>query len=593
MASAANDSLRARLAAVKPVPASVQLLQRQLTNGDAAVREAGLVSITKVRPPAEPLTDLIARLLEHENWYVKRTGAAAITKCAELEDAAQIAVHQIAAVRLTHEDPEVRRCAARALIAIIKSSMGEGGSHTAGLGVTKTVFGRQKEFAPPKRSMDGEGDDENDDARSTASEDSMAGSAPVGSIANSVGQLALEEIIMRLQHDNPDVRQLVIDSLNQLGPISEPYAFKISCCIADPDIRVRNAAMESFRFIGVHLNAGVDEVANLLRHPDESIRIHAKRTIHVIAEHSGQLAAERVAAQLPLIEKHAESLREKRAPTLGKHEADKRPGTEFADIKTCKRAILTVICELGALTAPHSKNLIHYLDERDVEIRSAAVRAIVCSETESGSTIKLLRRKLDHPDAEIRRAAQDVLRGLAGQSLAVASAIGKIFVEDTSETTPEALRLRRQCMQILGGAGKNATRFLVDIARELENNDFQVRRAALEAIQDLGEHAKGACVEIGRRLLHSDPVVRRIAVETIGRMGAHAGQLIPRVEGMVDIEEDADVKNAILAALNVAKQFVDSDQKANTGGTRGKSVNQVRRNSGALSPSSPKSPKKK
>lgn len=241
------------------------------------------------------------------------------------------------------------------------------------------------------------------------------------------------------------------------------------------------------------------------------------------------------------------------------------------------------------------KIVIDYLEERDVVIRAAAGRAIVCSFTESGSAVKLLRRKLDHPDPDIRRAAQDVLRGLAAQSLPVALAIGKVLVEDTSEVSPEAVRLRRQCMTILGGAGKNAKKFLVDIARELENSDFSVRRAALEAIQDLGEHGKGACTEIGRRLLHADAVVRRIAVETICRMGIHGEVLVPRVEGMVDVEEDPDVKNAIMVTLQRAQEIEGMDSpRPKKHERRRKSVNggrKTRRNSGSASPQSPVSPK--
>ena len=51
-----------------------QRVHRLLCNATRRLRSTafcfarGVESITKIRPPAEPLTDMLARLIQHENW---------------------------------------------------------------------------------------------------------------------------------------------------------------------------------------------------------------------------------------------------------------------------------------------------------------------------------------------------------------------------------------------------------------------------------------------------------------------------------------------------------------------------------------------
>eukprot|EP00441_Pelagodinium_beii_P018047 CAMPEP_0197657864 /NCGR_PEP_ID=MMETSP1338-20131121/44889_1 /TAXON_ID=43686 ORGANISM="Pelagodinium beii, Strain RCC1491" /NCGR_SAMPLE_ID=MMETSP1338 /ASSEMBLY_ACC=CAM_ASM_000754 /LENGTH=610 /DNA_ID=CAMNT_0043234331 /DNA_START=47 /DNA_END=1877 /DNA_ORIENTATION=- len=574
--SSANG-LAARLAQVKPVPASVQLLEKQLTSGEAKTRENGLDSITKIKPPTEPLLELIQKLLENQNWFVRRSASAAATRCAELEDAAQIIVHETAAARLDHEDEEVRTCAARALLAIIKSSLGERAPATAGLGVTRKVFGKEEETAE---------DDDFDDARSTDSDDSMFGVAPGGNIAPAVGQLAVEEIGMRLSSENPEVRRLSIECLNQLDAIAEPYASKLGKLIADKDIGVRNAAKYSFKVLGPYANGGAMNVAQLLWHGDPVIRKHALTTIHVIKSHSGSVAVEAVAKQFEIIEKSQTTAAEDRARKAAGKDKEKAFTT---DRTSALRIIMTTLCEFGLLAAPYAKIIIEFLDLQDVRLRAVAVRCLICCGADAANHLKIIRKKLDHPDPDVRRAAVDVLRGLGPLSPIVANTMGKVLLEDASESDGNAMRQRVQVLRILGGSGKNAKKFLSDIARELESSDFQVRRAALEAFVDLEEHASSACVEISRRLLHADPVIRRAAVETIGRMGIHAGAYIGRVEALADTEEDPDVKNAVKAAMELTKHIA-RDDVASPKGAQSPEPKRRRSVGGVGSPASPSSP---
>merc|ERR1711865_153854 len=93
--------------------------------------------------------------------------------------------------------------------------------------------------------------------------------------------------------------------------------------------------------------------------------------------------------------------------------------------------------------------------------------------------------------------------------------------------------------------------YLEEIAKALEDKDWGLRRVAIEALCDLQEHGDAAAAEVARRLLHHDPDVRRAAAEALGRMGLHAGEYGHRVEGLLDTEEDPDVKSTCADACDM------------------------------------------
>lgn len=601
--AAKRASFQKHLAGIKPVPASVQLLEKQLTSGEPTVRDTGLASITKVRPPAEALTDLIAKLMEHQNWYVRRTAAAAITKCAEIDDSAQLAVHNVAALRLAHKDPEVRKCAARALIAVIKSSQGKAPPPSCSLGVLR------EELEENKKSLDESGEPSTDagsDTESISSEDSMFGVAEADAIAEPVGQLAVEEIARCLDHKEAHVRTLAIESLNRLGSTASVYAKKLAALTNDPDVSVRNAATASFKILGAYCNDGIETVAGLMRNPNYRTRNDAKKLLHIIKAHSGKRVAEAVYDQLVILDREKSPSKQKARVSPSR----KAELAKLCDWPTGMRFVMTTLCELGELCAPYLKLIADYIEHKDVEIRGVAVRTLIAGGAEVANNMRIIRSRLTHPDPDVSRAALDVLRGLGPLNPTIATNFGKLLQEDSEGAGPDVIRMRYQALKILGGCEHHTKRFLSDIARELEHGDFQIRRGAMETLIDLKQHAVPAGIEVSRRLLHADPVVRRTAVETLGRMGVHAGEYMGRVEGLVDTEEDPDVQKAIAYAVNAAKETlgenfksespkspkarkVDAkkqDRRISVAGGRRLSASGV---SSPASPLSPKSPKKK
>merc|ERR1712187_1074709 len=216
--------------------------------------------------------------------------------------------------------------------------------------------------------------------------------------------------------------------------------------------------------------------------------------------------------------------------------------------------------EFGSLSAPHGPELAKLLDEPLIETRFVAVRALIAAGPDVAETsLKVIRKRLEHESADVRRAAVDTIRGLAPQSEQVANSIGKILIEEEEDGTEESVRSRIQVLEILGGAGANAAPFLIEIAKTLEASDWRIRRATIESLADLGPHAKDAAREVSRRMLHHDPDVRRAAVEALGRMGKNAGQHGARIEGMIETEEDPDVKQACVAAFKMMQEAMQDE----------------------------------
>ncbi|CAE8624451.1 unnamed protein product [Polarella glacialis] len=299
------------------------------------------------------------------------------------------------------------------------------------------------------------------------------------------------------------------------------------------------------------------ELAGFLRHSNPAFRITGQHGLRALKQHSSQEVAAAVAKQLPILEEQVSTITE----TLEKSAAAKT--MEVAEVNVKKRCVLDTLAQFKELSAPHGRAIAECLSDPDRIVRGAAIRALI----ESGPAVvphalKPLRKRLEHDDPNVRRSAVDCLRGLAPLHLAVAGASGRTLQEGGAAATRAAegekldravLDAQKQALLVLGGAGKHAKNFLPDIARELENPDFQVRRGALECLVDLKEHAASAAMEIAKRLLHADPVVRRTAVETLGRMAVHGADVMDRVKGLARDEKDEDVLTAIKVAMGAAK----------------------------------------
>lgn len=487
-----------RINFVKPVPASVQFLDKQLQSPDPLIRKQGVESIPKLGAPHEPLTECIAKLFEHQNWYVRQAAAEAAVKCIESKGAAHIIVEQVAGKRMAHEDAEVRRCADRALVGIVKVATTPPDEME---GVPDFATGKLHKKEAPK-------------------------------IPEHIEDSAADQAAKQLKNPETLIRKQAVVTLAKMGANAKPYAKNLGALVGDPDLSVRNATVRVLSSLGVIVVDAIDVVTNMLTHDDDAVSRTAMRAVLVLASHSGELTA----------------------ASTAKHLSHPSP--------VVRRRVASCMVEFGSLSAPHGPALTEFLDDPSVDIRFVGVRALIAAGPDvAKSSLKLIRKRLLHESPDVRRAAVDTIRGLAPQSEQVANIIGKILIEEEEDGTEESVRERLQVLEILGGAGANAAPFLVEMAKELESSDWRIRRASIESLADLGPHAKDAAREVSRRMLHHEPDVRRAAVEALGRMGKHAGQHGSRIEGMAETEEDPDVKRTCLAALKMMqKTMQEQDQ---------------------------------
>jgi len=458
-----------RIAKIKPKPASIQLLDRQLLSSDPAVRQIGWESIPRIQAPVEPLKDCIAACFDHQNWYVKAAAAEACCRCIQSKGAAEVVIKEVAGPRFAHEDAEVRRCAAQALVRI--------------------------------------------------TEDAQAPDAPK-SIPLLTAEKASAEVAAQLRHQDPTIRALAVNTLSRMGFVAGDHIAKICALIVDPDVSVRNAVVHICDALGTASLKCIDQMFDNLRNPNKELRRSAVRAMHTLEQHSGAEVAAAVARQLA----HCELVED-------------------------RRYILLMLQDLKELSAPHGKAFVGLLEDPDEGIRASAIRCLVCAgPTVTASSLKFVKRKLEHQDANIRRAAMDAMRQMAPISTAYAQSVGKLLQEEQPEPTPDAIRYKVAILYVLGGAAANADPFLENLAECLEDKDWDIRRAAVEALEDLGENASEAAAEVARRMLHFSPDVRRSAAECLGRMGIHAGPYAEYVEAMRETEEDEDVLLAVEAA---------------------------------------------
>lgn len=504
-----------RHAPAKPVPAAIQIMEKRIQSADPLVRAQALDSIPKTNPPVEPLCELIGRLLEHQNWFVRLAGADAISRAAELETAGKHVLVMVAAARLDHEDHETRRCAARGMVAAAQGGPSLAKASTADGEVTEEIVEEQEPGrgrAPAKR----------------------------GSVSYNLAELAASEMAAKLNHPDPRVRQLVVESLGDMGPWAEPHAQAMGFLLADEDVSVRTSVFRTLEIMGTR-SVGAASVAARLLGSNNSTHIRSGHlALLVMSGHSGPAAAEAAAYQLSIDENDPEL----------PHDALLDP-EERASREVRKRAACSCLSEMGALAGAHSKLLAVTLEDKDPAVRAAAVRALMCAGDAAEPAVRQLRKLLNSNRVEVRKAAVDALRGLSFMSSAFTEIAGTMLQDEASGGGKgDGLMGRMQALEILGGSGANAIPYLSDIGRELEHPDWSVRRAALEALTDLGEHTAGVAKEIAMRLTHAETDVRRAAAQALGYMGKSSAGLGARLQTCLLAEDDVEVQKAMEQALN-------------------------------------------
>jgi len=344
-----------------------------------------------------------------------------------------------------------------------------------------------------------------------------------------VGAQAAYAAALRLAHENARVRRSAIQALMLMGEHASPHAGLLGRCIGDSNLGVRNAAIEAFRTLGSLAAAGSEDLCMFLEHDDAAVRRSVLSAVVALVGQAGSAAA---SAAVPYL-------------------ASPNPVT--------RAAAANCLVELGVETAGHCEKLIPLLEDEDVRVRRAAANALAAAAVQGSVQMKPILKSLLHlcdthaslggHGTEVRKAATHAMRALSCASASFAKVAGARIVYDDTQMTVYTPHQRFVALCILGGAGANVKPYLSDVARMLEDDDFDVKRAAVEALGDLGAHAEKIGGEVARRLHHQNPDVRRFAADALGHMGPHAERQARHIEALIDTEDDADVKRVAERAM--------------------------------------------
>lgn len=322
-------------------------------------------------------------------------------------------------------------------------------------------------------------------------------------------------LAQRLHHEDPKIRQNALEALSRMGPLCAPYVETMCNMVTDANLSVRNELLRVIARLGRLLVEGASVFAAALGQEEEKMRRSGKRALLELSHSCGPEVARSITEPLK------------------------------SETKITRLAALDCFATLGALAGPHGPELVGHLEELDSDVRLSSVHTIVSAGKSMQPHYAEIKKRLHHENPDVSRAAVKTLRGLAP----VCPKIARSAFKDLEEE-PE-LQTRMMAVEVIGGAGHNGTSHLVEVAKALEDKDWGLRRCAIEALCDLQEHADAIAGEVARRLLHHDPDVRRAAAEALGRMGLHAGEYGHRVEGLLDTEEDEDVKGTCAAACEM------------------------------------------
>lgn len=424
---------------IKPKPASIQLLERQLSAADPGVRSAGVDSIPKVKTPLDPLQDCLVDLLEHQNWYVRHTAIEANCTSIQFPGAAPVTIKKILGPRLAHEDGKVQDCAAAALVRIVEET-------------------------DKCASMD-------------------------------CAEKAAREVAAKLSHQETRVRKTALETLNRMGASAKPHVQAIYRCLSDPEPVVRRRVVQISACpptgLGELMREGVPEAARLTTHEDPAIRLSAHKACMELVKHSEKEVAEALAAQLghedPLMRRVVLDILYELGPLCAPH------GQAIIECIEAPEAFVRysavrALASGGAAMVKSLKFLYKLILHQDKDIRRAAVDALrELSRTHTIFAKAVGRTLLEEPEelnAETFDLLCQVLRVLGGAAANATPYLNEMAGQlDCSDWN-----VRRAAIEAIEDLGEHAKGAAPQVARRLLHHEPDVRRAAAEALGRMREN---------------------------------------------------------------------------------------------------------
>lgn len=423
------------------------LLENRLTSSDPEMREQAATNLVKMGFKAIMFQEDVGMMMEHKHWYVREAASRAL---AHIGGEGTPQPVELAAQRIEHADHHIRQMAISSLqlmgeradqppdVTSVAQRLQhpEVGVRISALEALASVGSYASPHATAICSLVA---DDSVVVRSTcvrtictlgeaASEGAGAAAAHLAHTDSIIRRCAADALVVLqppevaadatahiLADENPRAREISARTLGRIGAPAARHMGELAQLLEDPDINVRNSAIEAMSGYGVAADPYVEHVIVRLRHDDPSVRRDVVRVLRSLGCASAKIAQDifnqidhpETMELIPL------ALRKACIETFGGLGANAQPFMmSMLDRLTdsdwsCKRAMVVALGELGAfVNAVALEEMTRYLWHSDPLVRRAAVEALGAMGEHAVSVADSVDKCTDDDDEDVQEAAK-------------------------------------------------------------------------------------------------------------------------------------------------------------------------------------------
>jgi HEAT repeat protein len=302
----------------------------------------------------------------------------------------------------------------------------------------------------------------------------------------------LSAVIPQLRDGSPAERKTAGNELVRLLRDAEIRAGEVAKLLKDPDVHVRNGALNALSDAGSEAKDAVPVLVELLRHPDKDVRTAAIRALGIIgakARGSTPYLRDAGPVMVELLKDPDRYVRQAAASVLG---------SSFGFLT--KDVITPRVVEL--------------IKDPDSNVRGNAVRVLGGMGAETREAAPVLIAYLDDADKSMRRSAATALGRIRPEPHDAVPRLVALLRTDPAED------VRRACAESLRRIWPAADNPVPELLDHLNDSEQSVRTAAIESLGRVGPAARTALPALNGLLRDPDPVVRGSAEVAIGYIAA-------------------------------------------------------------------------
>ncbi len=341
-----------------------------------------------------------------------------------------------------------------------------------------------------------------------------------------------------LSHPYWKIRLGALKLIAELKPPSESLLIKVAKLLEDPEVDVRVGAAKTLRELSITEENSKKVsfyISKALRANKEwwTVRLEILRTL----QRWGKAGAESASAVVELLGDSDEKVQKEAAKTLEKM------GTAALDALIqgmssaswqVKVQAAQLLAKLGKNGAPAAEALEGALEDNDLEVRKATLKALIAlGEGASRSVPAVLRIfKSDKTSPAVRKLAVLFLfsAGTEGQK-----ALQQILTGDDWLT-------RKKLFDTIGQLGEKVGEKAVPFLRlALQHRETGVKIISTIVLRKLGPKAAPALPELVQALRDRDPTLRKMALRAIANLGLQAKNALPHLKKLLR-DPDPDVR---------------------------------------------------